>query len=48
MSATDLANDDDDEEEDDDVHVFDSVADGPLSLLILLVYMVTVSLILFI
>ena len=44
MSATDLSHDDDD----DDVHVFDSMGDGPLFLLILLVFMVIVSLILFI
>ena len=42
MSATDLADDD------DDVHLFDPMGDGPFSLIILLVSMVTVSLILFI
>ena len=46
MSATDLAHDDD--EDDDDVHVFDPVGDEHLFLLILLVFMVIVSLILFI
>ena len=46
MSATDLAHDDDDD--DDDVHVFDPMGDGPLFLLILLVFMVIVSLMLFI
>ena len=44
--------DDDDDggggDEDDDVHVFDPMGDGPLFLLILLVFMVIVSLILFI
>ena len=45
MSATDLAHDDDD---DDDVAVFDLMGDGPLFLLALLVFMVIVSLILFI
>ena len=42
MSATVLAHDD------DDVHVFDPMGDGPLLLLILLVFMVIVPLILFI
>ena len=46
MSATDLAHDD--EDDDDDVHVFDPMGDGPLFLLILLVFMVIVSLMLFI
>ena len=47
MSATVLANDDDD---DDDVHLFefDPMGDGPLFLIILLVFMVIVSLILFV
>ena len=52
MSATALAHDDDDDDDDDDggddVHVFDSMGDGPLFLLILLVFMVIVSLVLFI
>ena len=52
MSATDLAHDDDDEEEEEeeeeDVPVFDPMGDGPLFMLILLVFMVIVSLILFI
>ena len=60
MSATGLAhddkddgdddddNDDDDDDNDGDVHVFNPMGDGPLFLLILLVFMVTVSLILFI
>ena len=39
MSATVLAHNDDD----DDVHVFDPMSDGPLFLLILLVFMVIVS-----
>ena len=47
MSATDLAHDDEDDD-DDDVHVFDPMGDGPLFLLILLVFMVIVSLMLFI
>ena len=42
MSATDLAYDDD-----DDVPVFYPMGDGPLFLLTLVVFMVTVSLILF-
>ena len=42
MSATSLTHDD------DDVHLFDPIGDGPLLLLILLVFMVIVSLILFI
>ena len=46
MAATDLAHDD--EDDDDDVHVFDPMGDGPLFLLILLVFMVIVSLMLFI
>ena len=46
MSATDLAHDDDDDD-DDDVHVFDPIGDRPLFLLILIVFMVIVSLILF-
>ena len=46
MSATDLAHDD--EDDDDDVHVFDPMGDGPLFFLILLVFMVIVSLMLFI
>ena len=46
MSATDLAHDD--EDDDDDVHVFDPMGDGPLFLLILLVFMVIFSLMLFI
>ena len=41
MSATVLAHDD------DDVHLFDPMGDGPLFLIILLVFMVIVSLILF-
>ena len=48
MSATDLAHDDDDDDDDDDVPVFDPMGDGPLFLLTLLVFMVIVSLILFI
>ena len=47
MSATDLAHDDEDDDE-DDVHVFDPMVDGPLFLLILLVFMTIVSLMLFI
>ena len=47
MSATDLAHDDDDDD-DDDVPVFDPMGDGPLFLLTVLVFMVIVSLILFI
>ena len=47
MSATDLAHDDEDDD-DDDVHVFDPMGDGPLFLLILLVFMTIVSLMLFI
>ena len=47
MSATDLAHDDD-EDADDDVYVFDPMGDAPLFMLILLVFMVIVSLILFI
>ena len=43
MSATVLAHDDHDDD-DDDVHVFDPMFDGPLFLLILLVFMVIVSL----
>ena len=43
MSATVLTHDDD-----DDVHLFDPMGDGPLFLIILLVFMVIVSLILFI
>ena len=46
MSATVLAHDDDDD--DDDVHLFDPMGDGPHFLIILLVFMVIVSLILFI
>ena len=46
MSATVLAYDDDDD--DDDVHLFDPMGEGPLFLIILLVFMVIVSLILFI
>ena len=46
MSATDLTHDD--EDADGDVHVFDPMGDEPLFLLILLVFMVIVSLILFI
>ena len=46
MSATFLAHDDDDD--DDDVHLFDPMGDGPLFLIILLVFMVIVSSILFI
>ena len=38
----------DDEDNDNDVHVFDPMGDGPLFLLILLVFMVIVSLMLFI
>ena len=45
MSATVQAQDDDD---DDDVHLFDPMGDGPLFLIILLVFMDIVSLILFI
>ena len=51
MSATDLAHDDeddDDDDDDDDVHVFDPIGEGPLFLLILLVFMIIVSLMLFI
>ena len=49
MSATDLAHDDDDDDDDDDdVPVFDPMGDGPLFLPTLLVFMVIVSLILFI
>ena len=52
MSATDLAHDDedddDDDDDDDDVHVFDPMGEGPLFLLILLVFMIIVSLMLFI
>ena len=44
MPATVWAHDDDD---DDDVHLFDPMGDGPLFLIILLVFMVTVSLIFF-
>ena len=40
MSATVLAHDDDDD--DDDVHLFDPMGDGPLFLIILLVFMVIV------
>ena len=43
MSATVLAHDNDDDE-----HLFDPLGDGPLFLIILLVFMVIVSLILFI
>ena len=44
MSATALAhNDDDDDHDDDDVHLFDPMGDGPLFLIILLVFMVIVS-----
>ena len=43
MSATVLTHDDD-----DDVHLFDPMGDGPLFLIILLVFMVIVSLIFFI
>ena len=46
MSATVLAHDDDDDD-DDDVHLFDPMGDGPLFLIILLVFMVIVSLIFF-
>ena len=45
MSATVLAHDDD--YDDDDVHLFDPMGDGPLFLIILLVFMVIVSLIFF-
>ena len=48
MSATDLVHDHEDDDEDDDVHVFDPVGNRPLFLLILLVFTVKVSLILFI
>ena len=53
MSATVLAHhddddDDDDDGDDDDVHLFDPMGDGPLFMIILLVFMVIVSLILFI
>ena len=51
MSATVLAHDnddDDDDDDDDDVHVFDPMGDGPLFLIILLVFMVINSLTLFI
>ena len=49
MSATFLAHDDDDDDDDDDdVHLFDPMGDGPLFLIILLVFMVIVSSILFI
>ena len=44
MPATVVADDDDD---DDDVHLFDPMGDGPLFLIILLVFMVIVSLIFF-
>ena len=48
MSATVLAHDDDDDDDDDDdVHLFDPMGDGPLFLIILLVFMVIVSLIFF-
>ena len=42
MSATVLAHDD------NDVHLFDPIGDGPLFLIILLVFIVIISLILFI
>ena len=49
MSSTVLAHDDDDDDDyDDDVYLFDPMGDGPLFLLILLVFMVIVSLSLFI
>ena len=53
MSATVLAHnedddDDDDDDDDNDVHLFDPMGDGPLFLIILLVFMVIVSLVLFI
>ena len=49
MSATVLAHDDDDDDDDDDdVHLLDPMGDRPLFLIILLVFMVIVSLILFI
>ena len=49
MSATVLAHDDDDDDDDDDdVHLFDPMGDGPLFLIILLVFMVIVCLISFI
>ena len=49
MSATVLAhNEDDDDDDDNDVHLFDPMGDGPLFLIILLVFMVIVSLVLFI
>ena len=41
-------NNDDDDDDDDDVHLFDPIGDGPVFLIILLVFMVIVSLILFI
>ena len=44
MSATVLTHD----EDDDDVNLFDLIGDGPLFLIILLVFMVMISLILFI
>ena len=47
MSVTVLAHDDDDDD-DDDVHLFDPIGYGPLFLIILLLFMVIVSLILFI
>ena len=47
MSVTVLAHDDDDDG-DDDLHLFDPIGDGPLFLIILLLFMVIVSLILFI
>ena len=51
MSVTVLAHDDDDDDDDDnddDVHLFDPIDDGPLFLINLLVFIVIVSLILFI
>ena len=47
MSVTVLAHDDDDDD-DDNVHLFDPIGDGRLFLIILLVFIVIVSLILFI
>ena len=46
MAVTVLAHDDDDD--DDDVHLFDPIGSGPLFLIVLLVFIVIVSLILFI
>ena len=47
MSATVVAHDDD-ADDDEDEHVFDPMGDGPLFLLILLVFTVIVSFILFV